>query len=74
MDLYFPSGSREPQIVRGTVAILATVFLLYKAYGVARAWSRSHEAYSIAIHSNFLCTYFEVINYLFRLNLLQNVV
>ena len=30
MDLYFP-------IVRGAVAFLATGFLLYRAYGVARA-------------------------------------
>ena len=38
MDLYFPTGSRDPQIVRGAVAILATGFLLYKAYVVALAW------------------------------------
>ena len=37
VDLNFPSGSRDPQIVRGAVAILATGFLLYKAYVVALA-------------------------------------
>ena len=39
MDLYFPSESRDPQIVRGAVANLATGFLLYKAYVVALACS-----------------------------------
>ena len=31
------TSRRDPQIVRGAVAILATGFLLYKAYGIARA-------------------------------------